>query len=222
MNDDTHFNTYILSSKKRLMNRIIIADDHPIFIEGLKETISSWDDYQLVACASNGYELIQLCSENKADIIVLDYKMPNLNGIDAIIHIKKISNAKLVVMSFSLDECVINQAKDNGAHGFINKSVDMKTLYRKLNEILEGKIIFPTEEDIFNIYYAPLKTKFGLSRQETYLIKDINEGLSIEEISNKRFISIETVKSHKKRIFYKLDIKKISELLFFLKKNIIS
>ena len=194
------------------MTNTIIADDHPTVLKGLEMILSTSIRYKVIGTASNGNELIELIHHSDADLVLMDYRMPLLNGIDALLLLKERCNAKLVFVTSHADEWLVTKAKALGASGVISKSADEDVLLASLDKVMAGEKVFPTDADIYNQLYAPLKNKYKLTESETNTIKDLTNGLDVKEIAEKNNISHDTVKTHKKNAFEKLGIKKVTML----------
>jgi len=198
------------------MTRTIIADDHSMVLTGLSMILSSSGKYEVVGTATDGMELIKLCQTVEADLILIDYRMPLLNGLDALISLKEKCKAKLVFVTSYTDEWLIARVKELGATGVICKTAEQDLLLSSLDKIMKGEKVFPSNEEIYNRLYAPLKKKYKLTETETNTIKDMQNGLGIKDIAEKNNVSPETVKTHKKNAFEKLGINKIAMLSQFL------
>ena len=194
------------------MIKTVIADDHPTVLKGLSMMIASSGRYTIIGTANNGIELLELIKKVEVDLILMDYRMPALNGIDALILLKEKCKAKLVFVTSHADEWLVAKAKSLGASGVISKSVEEDVLITFLDSIMAGEKVFPTEAEIYSKLYAPLKNKYKLTECETNTIKDLTNGLDIKEIAEKNNVSTDTVKSHKKNAFEKLGINKVTML----------
>ena len=198
------------------MTRTIIADDHSMVLTGLSMILSSSGKYKVVGTATDGMELNKLCQTVEADLILIDYRMPLLNGLDALISLKEKCKAKLVFVTSYTDEWLIARVKELGATGVICKTAEQDLLLSSLDKVMKGEKVFPSNEEIYNRLYAPLKKKYKLTETETNTIKDMQNGLGIKDIAEKNNVSPETVKTHKKNAFEKLGINKIAMLSQFL------
>ena len=199
------------------MIKTIIADDHPIFLKGFELMLSYTKKYKIIATASDGVELKDIATKFKADLILVDYRMPLLNGIEVVALLKKKSNSKIVLVTSFIDEWIVEQAKEICVEGIICKSSEESDIIDNLDKIMKGEKIFPSNKEIYNRIYEPLKNKYNLTQNETNTIKDINNGMGIKEIAAKNFVSVDTVKSRKKTAFEKLKISKTSLLAKILK-----
>jgi len=194
------------------MIKTIIADDHPTVLKGLEMIISSSSKYKVVGTASNGDELIKLIDKVEANLIMMDYRMPLLNGMDALLLLKERCKAKLVFVTSHTDEWLVEKAKALGASGVISKSENEDALFLFLEKVMNGEKIFPTDAEIYRVLYSPLRNKYKLTECETKIVKDLKNGLDVKEIAEKNNISPDTVKTHKKNAFEKIGINKVTML----------
>ena len=200
------------------MTKVIIADDHQMVARGLESMLNESGKYQVLAITNNGRELLESRQLVKAELILIDYNMPILNGADTLEKLKDKGKAKLVFISANVDEWLVNKVKTLGADGIICKSVDSQKLVALLDKIMDGEKVFPSDNEIFNSLYQPLKKKYKLTEAETNTIKQLNQGLCIKEIADKNCVTTETIKTHKKNAFVKLGIKKVTLLAQFIKR----
>ena len=124
---------------------IIIADDHIFFRDGLKKIIALNDKFKLVAEAGDGVELVEKATLFKPELLLVDISMPNMNGIDAIIQLKKDgSTAKVIAISMRSETSIINKMKSAGANGYLYKNTSKDELFEAINEVvLAGHEFFP-------------------------------------------------------------------------------
>ncbi len=194
------------------MIKTIIADDHPTVLKGLELMVTSSSKYRIIGTAKNGQELLDLINNTEPDLLMVDYRMPILNGIDTLLILKEKCKAKFVFITSHADEWLVSKAKLLGASGVINKLVDEDLLISLLDKVMNGEKTFPTDTEIYHQLYAPLKRKYKLTESETNTIRDLQNGMDIKEIADKNNISPDTVKSHKKNAFEKLGINKVTML----------
>jgi len=194
------------------MIKTIIADDHLLYLKGLELTLTCSGKYKVVAAVTNGIELVEVSKKTTADLIVIDFRMPLLNGLDALLKLKEKKQTKLVFVTAHADEWLIAEAKVLNVSGVICKTADESLLISLLDKVMQGEKVFPSDEDIYNRYYEPLKKKFNLTNKEAGVIRAIRNGLDVNEIAVKSNVTTETVKKQKKNAFAKLGIKKVTLL----------
>jgi two-component system, NarL family, response regulator DegU len=201
--------------------KVVIADDHTLFREGIKRMLSLEKDILVVGEASRGDEVAKLVERTKPDVLLLDLKMPKGDIVQTLLEVKDINPATkvLVLTAFSEDENIFNAAK-GGARGYVLKGIDFSTLLRAIKTVHGGGLWIdkelPAAEAFEEIAQdqaddpgdaredsGAIKT---LTRRELEILRLVAEGLTNEEIGKKIFISEKTVKTHLTNIFDKLKV----------------
>jgi len=208
--------------------KIVLADDHQIFRDGIKALLSDEQHIEVIAEASNGEELLSLLKVVKPDVLVLDISMPRISGIELA---KTISEAypeiRILILSMHKNNDFVINAMINGAKGYLPKDTSRKELLDAINTIYHGdeylgKLI---STNILKSYIG--RTHSGnesfkdeqLTLREKDIIRLVGQGLANKEIADRLFISIRTVDSHKNHIMNKLKIKSTAELIIYGIKN---
>jgi DNA-binding NarL/FixJ family response regulator len=190
---------------------LIIADDHTLFIDGLKLLLKDEPDMNVVDVANDGKELLRILPGIKADIILLDINMPNLNGLDAARFIKQSYPAlKIIMLSTYNDEHLVEKTKTLGANGYLLKTTNKEELLQTIRLVYSGQACFPYRlpktENEFDSSDDFLK-KFNLTKREIEILKLIRTENTNQQIAEKLFLSIYTVETHRKNIMQKLNLK---------------
>lgn len=202
--------------------RIVLADDHVIFRQGIKQLIDTKTDLKVVGEASDGLELINLLQRGlKADMVILDISMPNLRGIEATHEIKAIyPNIKVLLLTMHKSKEYLYHSISAGAQGYLLKEDSEVELFSAIDAIRKGDIFVSKlltkelTEDLSYLHYGggQLPTD-PLTPREREILKLVAEGKSNKEISELLFISIRTVENHRANIMNKLKIKKTADLI---------
>ena len=203
--------------------RVLIADDHPVVLEGLRKLIEAEKDFDFVGEASAGLSALKLIQETKPNVAVLDISMPELNGITVAKRCADSSpNTRVILMTFHEDRSFVRQALDAGVRGYILKRSASHNLMQAIRAVsIDGLYIDPA---IASKMIAGNRKKAGrsvfdtgldLSTREESVLKMSARGLTNKEIANKLEISVKTVETHKARACDKLNIKTRSELVRF-------
>ena len=185
--------------------RVLIADDHGVVREGLVSMIQrNKADMTVVGEASNGREAVELWKEHRPDVTLLDLRMPELDGVDAIKEIRaNDENARIIVLTtFDGDEDIY-RAIQAGAKGYLLKDVPRETLMDCVRRVHAGETSVPVH------LVAKLADRVSgetLSRREIEVLKLMAQGKSNKEIASALFISEGTVKSHGKAIFAEMNV----------------
>lgn len=200
------------------MIRIIIADDHQMFIDGLKLIIKSFENIEVVGEALNGDDALNLLEKVEADIIMLDINMPGKDGIETAKEIrKKFPNVKVLIVSMHKQKEFITRLVAAGVSGYILKNTGAKELHDAIRVIHEGGEFFGEEitkeilHSMRNRDTIPEAPQF--SKREVDVLKLLNEELTTQEIADKLFISFHTVESHRKNMLMKAGVKNTAGLI---------
>ena len=204
--------------------RIVLADDHGIFREGLKVLLERDGDIEVVAEASDGRESVRLALELVPHVVVMDIGMPELNGIDATRQI--LSNrplTKVIILSMHSDKRYIAAALKAGASAYIWKNGCFKDIREAVSYVMSGQrflspaIASNVVEDYVDRLHSDDErtTASTLSPREREVLQLLAEGLSSKEIAAKLGLSPKTVDVHRKQIMDKLDIHSVAELTKF-------
>lgn len=207
-----------MSARDKL--RILIADDHPLLREALRQALDSEKDAEVIAEAGDGEEAVKLASELKPDVVVMDIVMPKLNGIEATKKIKKMTPgvAILILTAYDDDEYVLGLL-DAGAAGYLLKSARGHDLVNAIRAIQAGEsVLHPSiiAKLLKRAMMAPVKEHKHpelLSERESDILKLVTLGMSNKEIGKKLFLSERTVKAHLTNIFNKLNVASRSEAI---------
>jgi DNA-binding NarL/FixJ family response regulator len=204
--------------------RVIIADDHSLFRQGLKLILMELNDIEVIADVPNGKELLEIAGILEPDLIIMDINMPFLNGIEASrILARDHPEIKILVVSMYGDEQYYNSVIENGVKGFILKDADNSELKTAVRDILNGKTYFSQELLLRLIRSKQTPANINLTRREHEILELICQGLGTAEISARLFLSDRTIENHKANLFAKTDCKNsLSLVIFAFKNNLVS
>jgi len=199
---------------------VLIADDHPLVREALRQALDSEEDMEIVAEAAEGEEAVKLASELKPDVVVMDIIMPKLNGIEATRKIKEIAPdvAIIILTAYDDDEYVLGLL-DAGAAGYLLKSARGRDLVGAIRAIRSGEFVLHPKiiaKLLKRATMAPAreyKASGLLSERESEILKLVTSGMSNKEIAEKLFLSQRTIKAHLTNIFNKLNVASRSEAI---------
>ena len=204
--------------------RVIIADDHSLFRQGLKLILMELNDIEVIADVPNGKELVEIAGILEPDLVIMDINMPFLNGIEASkILARDHPEIKILVISMYGDEQYYNSVIENGVKGFILKDADNSELKNAVRDILNGKTYFSQELLLRLIRSKRTPANINLTSREQEILELICQGLGTAEISARLFLSDRTIENHKANLFAKTGCKNsLSLVIFAFKNNLVS
>ncbi len=200
---------------------VIIADDHTLFINGLRMLLQNEPDVEILNVAADGKELLGLLHSHSPNLILLDINMPGINGLDALKRIKAYHpKIKVIMLSTYNEEQLIEKAKTGGADGYLFKNVDKAELLSAMHTVTQGGTHFPKKatEAVNNTFDEPdpFLKQFQLTKREMELLQLIKQNYTNQQMADKLFLSIYTVETHRKNIMQKLQLKNPVELTKFI------
>jgi DNA-binding NarL/FixJ family response regulator len=182
--------------------RVFSVDDHPLLREGIAAIINSQPDMHLVAAASNGREGIQKFRELQPDVTLMDLRLPDISGIDAMIAIRaEFAGARIIMLTTFEGDVEIQRALEAGARGYVLKSMPPRELLDVIRQVHAGKKRVPPE---VAAHIAEHLSDETLTEREVDVLRHVAGGNRNRDIATRLFISEETVKVHMKHIMEKL------------------
>lgn len=208
---------------------IFLADDHPLFRIGLRIALDEEDGLKVIGEASDGFSAVEKIQSNPPDLCLIDVDMPGISGIRAIRILRKaMPQMKILVLSTYDDEKYVHEAMLAGADGYLLKCVEVADLVKVIRSVFEGRpIVSPflvnLALEIDSADTGEPACPVTLTQREKDILKALIDGRSNKEISDALFISIETVKTHIKSIYQKLQVKnRVEATLLAMKKKLLS
>jgi len=205
--------------------KIIITEDQTILRKALISCLKKVDGFEVIAEAANGKQLVDLLKQQSPDIVLLDLKMPVMDGWEALEVIKvRFPKTKVIVLSNNDGIETISKTAAKGATGFVSKNDDVDELILAIKDVYcVGKYYSDTLTRALANYSnnnaQEEESTAMLSKRETEIVKEVCNGLSNTMISKKLFISSSTVDFHKQRIYKKTNSKNVLDLFRFALKN---
>lgn len=201
--------------------KIILVDDHIMFLEGLKALFSSVSDIEVVEVYTDGNQVLAELESRTVDLIVTDIDMPGMNGVVLTQELKKVNkNIKALVLSTHSDPETIQKVINSNADGYLLKNAEKNELINAIKTIVSGEKYFSKEvqEKLTESLFSNKKTleegnKVVLSKREAEILKLIAEELTAHEIAIQLYISQHTVNSHRKNLLAKLGAKNTAGLV---------
>ncbi|MGB3634748.1 MAG: response regulator transcription factor [Rubrobacteraceae bacterium] len=187
--------------------RLLISDDHPVVRAGIGGMLSSEEDFEVVGEATNGSEAVALANRFKPDVILMDLRMPEMDGVEAISRIKEQHpEMKILVLTTYESDADILRALERGATGYMLKDAPREDLFEAIRATAEGKS--PLAPDVAARLVHRIREPVDelLSTREIEILELVAGGASNKEIAKQLWISDTTVKSHVLHIFNKLEV----------------
>ncbi len=197
------------------MIRVVLADDQALVRTGLRMILSAEADIEVVGEASDGGEAVAVCAATQPDVVLMDVRMPNVDGIEATRSVTGLPEPPrvLVLTTFDIDE-VVYDALRAGASGFLLKDAPEERLVTAIHVIAEGGSLFAPsvtrrliEEFAQRAPARALPSLEALTERETEVLLQVARGLSNAEIASTLYVTENTVKTHVARILMKLDLR---------------
>jgi DNA-binding NarL/FixJ family response regulator len=189
--------------------RVLIADDHRLIVEGVKRALAEAPDFEVVGECSSGSQVLPMVGRTNPDLVLLDLRMPGADGLACLSRIRKqYPEVKVVVLSVSTDENVIQTVLKRGASAFIVKSINPIDLPSALRQAVDGTVYsaigLPDPGD-------SAARAAGLTERETAILAALARGLSNEAIGKELWVAEQTVKFHLTNIYRKLGVSNRTE-----------
>jgi len=202
--------------------RLIIADDHPLLVDGLRKVLEEIEDLQMLEPVNNGRHLISRLRQTPADMVLLDLHMPLLDGIDTLkILRKEFPQLKVLVFTSYNQPKLIREIKALGARGCLFKDSGSITLKEAVQTVAAGGVWFREELPIATPekFMDEFMKKYQVTQREIEILRKIAEGYTSKEIGKQLYISEFTINAHRRNICRKLDIYTPVGLVNFAKEH---
>jgi len=218
-----------VNEKKSATIRIVIADDHPIVRDGLKKLLLLEDDFEVIGEASDGREVLDRVRDLDPDVLLLDLRMPNLDGLGALQALQQINNrVRVIILTASEDKNEFVQAMKLGCSGIVLKQTAPDLIVKSIRKVHSGEIWLDSHTTAavmrqFSTGFEGLGAANGgkgrerspLSAREREIVALVAQGYKNKEMAEKMFISEQTVKNHLHNIFDKLGVSDRLELALY-------
>ncbi|MGA2595501.1 MAG: response regulator transcription factor [Bryobacteraceae bacterium] len=217
------------TENRKPMIRILIADDHPIVRDGLRKLLSLEDDFEIVAEANDGREVLDKVQELDPDVLLLDLRMPNLDGLSTLQALAQLNKkTRVIVLTASEDKNEFVQAMKLGCSGIVLKQTAPDLIVKSIRKVYGGEIWLDshTTAAVMRQFAAPgdltgpsgsgkTRERSPLSTREREIVQLVAQGYKNKEMAEKMFISEQTVKNHLHNIFDKLGVSDRLELALY-------
>lgn len=195
------------------MIRVIIADDHPVVIQGIRDVLDKNNLFEVTATFRDGKTLLQFPALSRADILLLDLNMPHRDGLEVLDELPRLApQLKVLVITSYQSEQLAGKCREKGVSGYLVKTDDLHQLESVIQAIVSGQTVYPDfsealqeKENKFS-YFDEFMKKYKLTKREVEIIRLICGNLSSSAIADKLFVSSFTVQTHRRNILRKLEL----------------
>ncbi len=208
--------------------KIIIADDHQLFREGLVNLLTDTNSIEIIGQAENGKDAIELVERLSPDIVIMDIGMPIINGIEATALLRqKNPKIKVIALSMHSEKHYIKEMLEAGASGYLFKNCTYQQLIEGIQTVYSGKkYLSDTITEVLIHDYLdktedpkPITPEIPLTVREMEILKLFAYGKSTKNIADQLFVSVKTIGTHKQHILEKLDLKSTTDMVKYAIKN---
>lgn len=199
---------------------ILIADDHQLFSDGLRILLTSAQSrFTVVGQVYDGLDVIPVVHQQQPDIVLLDINLPHRNGVDIARQLQQeFPRVKVIIVTMYSYQKLIEELHAVGVSGYLLKSASPNRLMSCLTSVMSGKSFFDqplNEKAMDSPLIDPFVKQFSLTPREVEIIRHIRNGLSTSQMALQLFVSHETIKTHRKNIYYKLGLNGVAALIRF-------
>ena len=184
--------------------RVLICDDHRLIAEGIRHSLEGQGDFEVVGDAQTGSQIMPMIRRTNPELVLLDLRMPGVDGLTALEQIKREHpNVKVVILSAAADQAVIQAALAKGASAYVIKSVNPVDLASTLRQAMEGSVFHAV--GVPEGGSASAANELGLTSREVSILNALARGLSNQAIGKELYVAEQTVKFHLTNIYRKLN-----------------
>ncbi len=200
------------------MIRLLLADDHLLFLDGLGSLFADETDIAITGKATNGREVLRLLKEHKTDLVLLDVNMPVMDGLETTVQAKALyPDLKILILTmYNTHEFISNLVKA-GADGYILKNTGKEELLKAVRQVVRGENYFSTAVTTTLVSgirsTGTTEEEVPLSKREIEVLKLISQEFTTHEIADKLFLSAHTIDTHRKNLLSKLNVKNTAGLV---------
>ena len=193
---------------------VVIVDDHPMVVEGLKTLLSNLSNVSITGTAGNAFEAMELLKMKKVDIAIVDINLPEISGIELTKKIKEeMPFVKVLAMSTFKEQSYVSQMIRQGAVGYLVKSASKEEIEEAIQHVSKGETFLGTGINPANAYAESYGEIPLISRREKEVLQLIVNGMTNPQIAEKLFISLHTVDSHRKNLLTKFSVNNTALLI---------
>jgi len=210
--------------------RILICDDHTLFVEGIKAMLRNELSLEVVGEARDGRQAVELVKQLKPDVILMDVSMPDMNGFDATRRVHEFDfNVKVLILTMHDEEELVARCLEAGAAGYIIKDAPASQLLYAIETVQKGErylspnVLKKVVDGYVKNTNRPQTSYDRLTSREREILKLLAEGLTVKEIAVRLNLSVKTVEVHKHNLMKKIDVHDKTELIkYAIQKKLIA
>ena len=203
-----------------MTHTVVIADDHELVRDGLRDLLSAQSELEVVGEAGTGEEAVRLCGDLRPDVVVMDLQMPGIGGVEATRRIRELSpNSAVLVLTMFEDDTSVVAALRAGARGYVLKGAERQDIVRAVQSVARGDALFggAVANLLLDRAAATAETETsavsGLTEREREVLTLLADGLPNAAIARRLFLSQNTVRNHLSNVFAKLGVSSRSEAI---------
>lgn len=200
------------------MIKVLLIDDHPIVMEGLKNLLSRQEDVTVTGCFDTGKAGLQAIEALAPDVVLLDINLPDINGIDLCQQVRKNDkDVRIIALSVHNERPVIKNVLNSGANGYVLKNAVGDEIIMAINAALKGEIYLcrASRNIVSQVQEGELTEIPKITRREKEIMVLVSKGLTTGQIAEQLFISTHTVESHRKNLMDKFDVNTMTAVIKF-------
>ena len=193
---------------------LLIVDDHPMVLEGMKTLLSGIPSLEVMGTASNAFDAIAFLKTNAVEVAIVDISLPDISGIELTTKIKKeFRDVKVLAMSTFKEQSYVTEMLQRGALGYLVKSASKEEIEEAIQNVSKGQLFLGTGISAVNAQTETNRDIPLISRREKEVLQLIVDGLTNPQIAEKLFISLHTVDSHRKNLLTKFEVNNTASLI---------
>ena len=195
------------AQKEKARIRVVLADDHELVLEGLRSVLQQEPDIEVVAAVTDGARLLEVVAQHRPDMVVLDLRMPKVDGLTCLRRIREMEgDTRVLILTAFDDRESVRAAFELGADGFALKTEPPRMTVAAIREVYHGRMVFPRLAARHILERQSAQRQAELTPREREVLALVAEGLTNAQIASRLYITQETVKFHLRNIYQKLGV----------------